>query len=87
MLKNKYEEWCFVMSDFESKLLEYLRTNVATGKIFFKSKYIAKDIGDGATPKQIGAFLFKLSKNANITGISISPWSSSISTTWRIMPV
>ena len=75
------------MTDFESKLLAYLRANVAAGKTFFKSRHIANEIGNGTTPKQIGAFLFKLSKNPKVKDIEILQWSASISTTWRVTRV
>jgi len=66
----------------EDKILFYLRDSIDKGKCFFKSKYIAKELG--LSPKQVGTTLFNLSQKQDILGIEIKPYSVAISTTWRI---
>lgn len=74
-----------MLSEIEKKLLGYLKEQVRSGKMYYKSKHIAKDIGE--SPKCVGTTLFWLSKNPDVKGIEIKPWSESISTTWRIVRV
>jgi hypothetical protein len=73
------------MSEFEHEILLYLRENVSNGHNYFKSKYIAKDTGLSA--RRVGAILFKLSQNPKIKDIEIKQYSTSLSTTWRVMRV
>lgn len=72
------------MSDEESssrqKLQEYLVEYLRKGKQFFKSKYIARDLG--MTPKEVGANLSILSEESDV--LDIKRWGYSKSTTWRI---
>lgn len=72
-------------SEAESKVLEYLKVSVKTGKMYFKSKNIAKEVG--SNPKQVGATLFRLSQHRKVKGLEIVPWSYSLSTTWRVVKV
>lgn len=72
-------------SDFESKIIKYLKDSVKSGRIYFKSKYIAKEIG--STSKQVGTTLFRLSQYKKVRGIKVVSWSHSISTTWRVFEV
>jgi hypothetical protein len=68
-------------TESETTLIKYLREQIANGKMYFKSKYIAEEIG--ITPKQVGATLFRLSER-RIRGIKVMQWSSSNSTTWQV---
>lgn len=72
-------------SEAEPKIIEYLKESVKNGKMYFKSKNIAKEVG--SSPKQVGATLFKLSQNKKTRGLTVEPWSSSISTVWRVVKV
>lgn len=72
-------------SEAESKIIEYLKTSVKSGKMYFKSKNIAKEVG--SSPKQVGATLFRLSQQRKVKGLEVVPWSSSLSTTWRVVKV
>ena len=72
-------------SELELTVIEYLKSSVKTGKMYFKSKNIAKEVG--MSPKQVGATLFRLSQHKKIRGLEVVPWSSSISTVWRVVKV
>jgi hypothetical protein len=72
-------------SEAEPKIIEYLKASVKSGKMYFKSKNIAKEVG--SSPKQVGATLFRLSQHKKIQGLAVEPWSSSISTVWRVVKV
>jgi transcription initiation factor IIE alpha subunit len=72
-------------TDTELTVTEYLKSSVKAGKMYFKSKDIAKEVG--MTPKQVGMTLFRLSQHKKIRGLAVVPWSSSISTVWRVVKV
>jgi hypothetical protein len=72
-----------VTTESEEKIITYLKERVSKGHMYFKAKYIAKDLGE--SPKRIGNFLFKFSKKEKIPGIEIQAWMSSLSTTWRVI--
>jgi hypothetical protein len=74
-----------MVNEKEDRILLYLRESLAKGKEYFKSKYIAKEVG--LSPKQVGTTLFRLSKQRDVHGIEIVAWSESLSTTWRIKTV
>ena len=67
-------------SDKEGRLLTYLRERAADGEIYFKSKFIADDVG--LSPKEIGALMVKLRDSA--TDLEIEKWSYTSATTWRV---
>ena len=71
------------MTEVEDKLITYLLDRVSKGKVFFKSKYIAKEIG--ASQQQVGTTIANIIKNQKAPGIDIKPYSTAISTTWRIV--
>ena len=67
----------------ETHLLEYLREKATDGEMYFKSKFIADDVG--LSPKEIGALMVKLKDSA--TDLEIEKWSYTSATTWRVEPV
>ncbi|MHC1626203.1 MAG: DUF7123 family protein [Methanoculleaceae archaeon] len=72
-IKEKY-------TDNQRKIIAYLKSGLARGRRYFKSKYIAKDLG--LTPKEVGTNLAILSEICE--DLEISRWSYSNSTTWRV---
>lgn len=67
----------------EARLKQYLRERAADGEIYFKSKFIADDVG--LSPKEIGALMVKLKDSA--ADLEIEKWSYTSATTWRVAPV
>ena len=61
-------------------ILEYLKNGIKQGKQFFKSKYIARDLG--MSPKEVGTNMKILSDEC--PELKIEKWSYSKSTTWRV---
>ena len=68
--------------DKESRLKSFLREKAEDGELYFKSKFIADEVG--LSPKEIGALMVKLSKSA--TDLEIEKWSYTSATTWRVQP-
>ena len=64
----------------EERLKGYLLDRARDGELYFKSKFIADDVG--LSPKEIGALMVKLSDSAS--ELSIEKWSYTSATTWRI---
>lgn len=64
----------------EARLRNYLRDKAADGEVYFKSKFIADDVG--LSPKEIGALMVKLRDSA--TELEIEKWSYTSATTWRV---
>jgi len=64
----------------EARLKRYLREKATDGELYFKSKFIADDVG--LSPKEIGALMVKLSESA--TDLQIEKWSYTSATTWRV---
>jgi len=70
-------------SDSKSKdqrLADYLRARVEDGEMYFKSKFIAEDVG--LSSKEIGALIVKLQDS--VDDLSIERWSYTGATTWRV---
>ncbi|ADJ14249.1 hypothetical protein C497_02652 [Halalkalicoccus jeotgali B3] len=67
----------------EARLKQYLNSRAADGELYFKSKFIADDVGLSA--KEIGALMVKLSDSAE--DLEIEKWSYTSATTWRVSPV
>ena len=70
-------------NDDESKagrLEAFLREKAADGEVYFKSKFIAEEVGLSA--KEIGALMVQLRDSA--TSIEIEKWSYTSATTWRV---
>ena len=66
----------------EERLKQYLKSQAADGELYFKSKFIADEVG--LSPKEIGALMVKLRESAE--EIEIEKWSYTSATTWRIAP-
>ena len=67
-------------SGTQHKILYYLKSGLDKGKHYFKSKYIAKDLG--LSPKEVGTNLAILAEICD--ELEILRWSYSNSTTWRV---
>jgi hypothetical protein len=67
-------------SSKEERLKQYLLEKAADGEMYFKSKFIADDVG--LSPKEIGALMVKLRDSA--AELEIEKWSYTSATTWRI---
>jgi hypothetical protein len=72
-LKDKYNH-------SQEVIIEYLKNGLKEGKQFFKSKYIARDLG--MSPKEVGTNMKILSDECE--DLHIEKWSYSKSTTWRV---
>jgi len=66
----------------EERLKTYLLSKAQDGELYFKSKFIADEVG--LSPKEIGALMVKLRDSA--TELSVEKWSYTSATTWRIEP-
>jgi hypothetical protein len=66
----------------EEQLKQFLLEQARDGEFYFKSKFIADDVG--MTPKQIGALMAKL--RDSVTELKIERWSYTGATTWHIVP-
>ena len=64
----------------QEAIIEYLKNGIKEGKRFFKSKYIARDLG--MSPKEVGTNMKILSDECS--DLLIEKWSYSKSTTWRV---
>ncbi|KUG20079.1 MAG: hypothetical protein KO206_09415 [Methanomicrobiaceae archaeon] len=69
-------------NETQRKIVYYLKSGLKAGKYYFKSKYIAKDLG--LSPKEVGINLAILSEICD--DLDIKRWSYSNSTTWRVTP-
>ena len=66
----------------EERLRSYLAGKAADGEMYFKSKFIADEVG--LSPKEIGALMVKLKDSA--PDLDIEKWSYTSATTWRVEP-
>ncbi len=66
----------------EERLRSYLKQKAEDGEMYFKSKFIADEVG--LSPKEIGALMVKLKDSA--TDIEVEKWSYTSATTWRVEP-
>ncbi len=64
----------------EERLAAYLRERAEQGDMYFKSKFIADDVG--LSSKEIGALIVKLQES--LDDLSIERWSYTGATTWRV---
>jgi CRP-like cAMP-binding protein len=69
-------------SSKEERLKQYLLEKAQDGEVYFKSKFIADDVG--LSPKEIGALMVKLRDSA--AELEVEKWSYTSATTWRIQP-
>ncbi|USZ67191.1 hypothetical protein NGM10_10655 [Halorussus salilacus] len=66
----------------EQRLQQFLRRKADDGEMYFKSKFIADEVGLSA--KEIGALMVKLKESA--ADLEIEKWSYTSATTWRVSP-
>ncbi len=66
----------------DERLREFLAEKAADGELYFKSKFIADEVG--LSPKEIGALMVKLRDSC--TDLEIEKWSYTSATTWRVEP-
>jgi hypothetical protein len=66
----------------DERLKQYLLEEAEDGELYFKSKFIADDVG--LSPKEIGALMVKLRDGA--TELTVEKWSYTGATTWRVEP-
>jgi hypothetical protein len=66
----------------EERLKSFLAEKAADGEMYFKSKFIAEEVG--LSPKEIGALMVKLKESAS--EIQVEKWSYTSATTWRVEP-
>ncbi|WP_336021539.1 DUF7123 family protein [Halobellus salinisoli] len=66
----------------EERLKSYLLAKAQDGEMYFKSKFIADEVG--LSPKEIGALMVKLRDSAS--ELTVEKWSYTSATTWRIEP-
>ena len=66
----------------EERLKSFLKEKASDGEMYFKSKFIADEVG--MSPKEIGALMVKLKDSAK--EIQIEKWSYTSATTWRVEP-
>ena len=64
----------------EERLRRFLLDKAQDGELYFKSKFIADEVG--LSPKEIGALMVKLRESA--TELDIEKWSYTSATTWRV---
>ena len=65
----------------QERLKQYLVERAEDGELYFKSKFIADDVG--LSPKEIGALMVQLRESAEL---EIEKWSYTGATTWRVEP-
>ena len=70
-------------NETQSRLITYLRKGLESGRHYFKSKYIAKDLG--LSSKEVGTNMAILADICQ--ELTIVKWSYSNSTTWMVSPV
>ena len=66
----------------ETRLKQYLLEKAENGELYFKSKFIADEVG--LSPKEIGALMVKLRDSAS--ELTVEKWSYTSATTWRVEP-
>ncbi len=64
----------------EDRLKSFLTRKAQDGEMYFKSKFIADEVG--LSPKEIGALMVKLKDSA--TDLEVEKWSYTSATTWRV---
>lgn len=68
------------INDKQQEILSYLEREAASGKEFFKSKFMSEELDMSA--KEIGSNMVQLTET---TGrLSIEKWSYASATTWRV---
>lgn len=70
--------------DKRTAILRYIKNKINDGQVFFKSHYIADDVGTGITSKFVGSFLYRLSKMKNSKLKITKNSKSNHKITWKI---
>jgi len=68
--------------DKDERLRQFLEQKAEDGELYFKSKFIADEVG--LSPKEIGALMVKLRDSCS--NLEIEKWSYTSATTWRVEP-
>jgi hypothetical protein len=71
---------CAETGSKKRRLARYLREQAHAGEYYFKSKFIADDLG--LSPKEIGILMCQLQES--VQDLHIEKWSNSRATTWRV---
>jgi len=66
----------------EERLKSYLKQKASDGEMYFKSKFIADEVG--LSPKEIGALMVQIRDSAG--DLEVEKWSYTSATTWRVEP-
>jgi hypothetical protein len=66
----------------QERLTAYLTQKAEDGEMYFKSKFIADEVG--LSPKEIGALMVQIRDSAS--DIEVEKWSYTSATTWRVEP-
>jgi len=66
----------------EQRLKSYLKQKASDGEMYFKSKFIADEVG--LSPKEIGALMVQIRDSA--ADLEVEKWSYTSATTWRVEP-
>lgn len=69
-------------NESQDRIVQYLRSGLSKGKHYFKSKYIAMDLG--LSSKEVGTNMAILADICD--DLTITRWSYSNSTTWMVTP-
>ncbi len=69
-------------SETQAQIVQYLSQGIEKGKHYFKSKYIARELG--LSSKEVGTNMAILSEICQ--ELAIIRWSYSNSTTWMVTP-
>lgn len=69
-------------NESQDQIVQYLRSGLSKGKHYFKSKYIAMDLG--LSSKEVGTNMAILADICD--DLTITRWSYSNSTTWMVTP-
>ena len=69
-------------NESQDQIVQYLRSGLSKGKHYFKSKYIAMDLG--LSSKEVGTNMAILADICD--DLTITRWSDSNSTTWMVTP-
>ncbi|PSQ01815.1 hypothetical protein BRC92_09870 [Halobacteriales archaeon QS_4_69_31] len=64
----------------EERLRSYLKQKAEDGEMYFKSKFIADEVG--LSPKEIGALMVNIRDSAS--ELQVEKWSYTSATTWRV---
>jgi hypothetical protein len=64
------------------RLERYLRRRAEDGEFYFKSKFIAGEVG--LSTKEIGALLPEIRRSTS--ALDIDEWGYANATTWRVVP-